>query len=319
MSLTLSRLFNKKKTPTGLFGIEMELEYMEPQAWDLIPTLWTLDPHEHSLRHNGYEIKSVSPLSLQDFQPMVRELLGNINARNPIQDSPRTSVHIHLNMSKTKVLQILNCMVAYWLLETPLVRYCGEEREGHHFCLRLKDAEAVIDVLCESLENKIPLRDLGDSVRYAGLNLNALVKFGSLEFRTMRGTTDPEIIIPWAQALHHLCNVAKTYASPTHVFNRYLDCTKEAFVREFLPGQLADVVLGTPGYKESMDENASILCSLAFCQDWKVWEKAVTERVAEAYASPRMNKSVVMEQYPWNVSSTLGEVYASYSDLAILE
>ena len=277
MSLNIKQLFNRsKKCPEGEIGLEIELEFFDEQAWDLNPKAWSFN-EEHSIRNRGYEIVSKNPLTLEQLQPMVFDVCKNINRRSPIECN-RTSVHVHVNQTKNTVLQVLNSAVVYWLLETPLTRYCGEEREGHHFCLRLKDAEALIPVLCKSLKEKTPLKSLGDKVRYAGLNMSALNKFGSLEFRTMRGTTDPSLIVSWAKGLHHLCGVAKTFESPAQVFDYYLDHSKADFVKKFLPEDLATPVLGTPGYGDMMNESASIVCALAYAEDWKIWDRKIEEQ-----------------------------------------
>lgn len=285
--LTFSHLKNNKKYPSGTFGLEIEMEFATLQEnWEFNPKAWKFEK-EHSVRNFGVEVVAAKPMTAESLEPMVTELCGVINGRNPIKDCPRTSVHVHINQGREKILHILNSIVAYWLLETPLVRHCGEEREGHHFCLRLKDAEALITVLCESLDQPIPLKDLGDSVRYASLNISALNKYGSLEFRSMRGTTDPVVIVDWAKSLHHLCNVAKTFGSPAQVFDYYLSCTKEDFVRRFLPGKMADIVLATPGYRDMMDESASIVCTLAYAKDWETWEARVLESIKK-----QNNKSI---------------------------
>jgi len=284
---TISQLLHRnKKGPPGDIGLEIELEFPVPQQWDLNEKLWGFSK-ELSVRNHGYEIVSNHPLDLAAVDHVVPDLCENLNKRHPI-DTTRTSVHVHINQMRSSILQVLNCTVAYWLLETPLTRFCGEEREGHHFCLRLKDAEAVLPVLCESLDSKTPLRNLGDKVRYAGLNLSALNKFGSLEFRTMRGTTDPGLIVSWMKGLHHLCSVAKTFETPAQVFDRYLDCNKEVFIRQFLPKDLADAVVAIPGHKDMMDESASIVCALAYAKDnWLAWEKSVEEKMkAKKAAQP---------------------------------
>ncbi len=280
MAMALSRILNKKgkQIPPGDQGLELELEFAESQVWDLNEKLWTVHSDELSLRNCGYEISATVPLKMDSLEAVIEPLCENINRRNPIV-SNRTSTHVHENMLRHSVLQVLNCIVVYWLLETPLTRYCGEEREGHHFNLRLKDAEAMVPILCDSLKSDRPLRDLGDKVRYAGLNLSALNKFGSLEFRSMRGSTDPKLIVSWMKAIHHLCSVAKTFESPAHVFDFYLDCNKDKFVRHFLPEDLANVVLNTPGYSQMMDESASIVCALAYTQPWKDWDEKLSQKL----------------------------------------
>lgn len=287
--VTISQLLGKKSTskiPPGDVGLEFELEFLKEQQWDINPKAWEISNDEHSLRNIGYEITASSPIEMSALDHLVISLCENINARKPIECN-RTSTHVHLNMLKSTILQVLNCAVVYWLLETPLTRYCGEEREGHHFNLRLKDAEALVPVLCESLESEgSPLDLLTDRVRYAGLNLNALLKFGSLEFRSMRGTTDPSLVLSWTKGLHHLCSVAKTYASPAQVFDSFLACSKEEFVRKFLPEELANATLATPGYEDMMDESASILCALAYAQDWIPWAQNLSAKIAKRRKKP---------------------------------
>ena len=287
LALTLSQLLdNGTKYPKGQIGIEIEVEFPQPQEWDLNTKVWGFNT-EHSIRNNGYEIISKKPLELEALEHLVASVCENINGRSPIADCPRTSVHIHVNQANNQVLHVLNSMVVYWLLETPLTRYCGEEREGHHFCLRLKDAEALIPVLCDSISSSNPLR-FTDRVRYAGLNLDALNKFGSLEFRTMRGTTDAQLIISWAKAMHHLCDVAKTFESPAHVFDYFLDHSKEEFIRKFLTPELAGVVLSIPGHSGMMDESASIVCALAYHEDWMEWsERQKDKKVEEIIKKPK--------------------------------
>ena len=286
MSLTIKQLLNKsKKDPAGDIGLEVELEFEKEQAWDLNPKSWDFN-EEHSLRNRGYEIVSKGPIKLEAFDHMVTSLCANINQRSPIECN-RTSVHVHVNQTKAQVLHVLNAAVAYWLLETPLTRYCGVEREGHHFCLRLKDAEALIPILCDSLKSNKPLV-LGDKVRYAGLNLSALNKFGSLEFRTMRGTTDPALITSWARGLHHLCKTSRTFETPAHVFDFYLESSKVEFIRHFLTKDLADAVISIPNYKDMMNESASIVCALAYAEEWKDWDK----RIEEAWNLSQQKKEI---------------------------
>lgn len=278
--VTISQLTNRKssKIPPGDVGIEFELEFLTEQQWDINPKAWEVSSDEHSLRNKGYEIIASSPMAMSALDPLITTLCDNINQRSPIECN-RTSTHVHLNMLKDTILQVLNCIVVYWLLETPLTRLCGEEREGNHFNLRLKDAEAMVPVLCESLASENVLDYLTDRVRYAGLNMNALLKFGSLEFRSMRGTTDASLVLSWTKGLHHMCSVAKTFGTPAQVFDTFLDCTREQFVRKFLPDDLATQVLAVPGYEQMMDESASIVCALAYAQDWIPWQQNLSSRL----------------------------------------
>jgi hypothetical protein len=111
-----------------------------------------------------------------------------------------------VNVSDLTLNQILAAIVGYWLIETPLVDTQGPTRVGNLFCLRVSDADYIVNDLINSLESSFPLLDnnLSDNVKYAALNLNTVRRFGSLEFRFCKGTTDPKEIQQWAEFLYNM-------------------------------------------------------------------------------------------------------------------
>jgi hypothetical protein len=121
--------------------------------------------------------------------------------------------------------------------EEPLVRYCGKERVGNRFCLRLQDAEGLMDYLFMLFrQGHTSLKHIhGDAVRYASINVAATSKYGSLEFRSLKGNMDVDYITTWLQALDNLRSFAKEHANPQVIHDLFVNST---------PEQFAEIVLG---------------------------------------------------------------------------
>lgn len=136
--------------------------------------------------------------------------------------SNRTSVHVHVNVTDMTVEQWFNFLFLWVLFEEAMLDYCGESRKGNLFCLSSQNAEGFMFTLEEVIRTGvIPI--LGDEVRYSAVNVAATPKYGSVEFRSMRGTTDPEILIPWISTLSHLRCVAMEYETPQVMLEEVID------------------------------------------------------------------------------------------------
>lgn len=161
-----------------------------------------------SLRGNGGENAKpaeyvlAKPIKRADVKKTLRELVTfhkEANAR--LDNSDRAGVHIHLNVQDLTVAQAINVIILYCVFEDMLVRYCGESREGNLFCLRARDAEAFVDILrkCKREETLIPFQS--DQYRYASINVSALKKYGTLEFRSFRTPQNLMDIQHWVNLL----------------------------------------------------------------------------------------------------------------------
>lgn len=148
----------------------------------------------------------------------------------------RTSVHVHVNVQTLTEPEMLAFLYLCLLVEEPLMNFCGETRKGNRFCLRYSDAEG-FDKTLDDLFNRgcnIVHKLQGDKIRYAAINVHALQKYGSIEFRGMRGNMDKGVILPWCETLIHLRNRAKELGSPINVFNRYISMGNADFIAESL-------------------------------------------------------------------------------------
>lgn len=229
----------QQKVTNGSFGIEIETE--GKNLTDIVPAQWKIE-NDGSLRgrfpDEAAEYVLRKPLELQkaiDAVTQLRKIQDEAQAK--LNFSFRTSVHVHVNVQQLTFNQYLNMIYTYLLLEEPLVRYCGKERVGNRFCLRLQDAEGLMDYLFMLFrQGHGALKHIhGDAVRYASINVAATSKYGSLEFRSLKGNMDVDYITTWLQALDNLRSFAQEHANPQIIHDLFVNST---------PEQFAEIVLG---------------------------------------------------------------------------
>ena len=207
LGLDVATLFAKKgyqKTAEqGIVGIEVEqeshtaLELPELDGWSV--------HNEGSLRGFGFEYVLSPPLptekALSYTEILFKQLAQEPNYKPT--SSIRTSIHAHFDVTKYSFNQLLTFTGVYWMLEEFLSDFAGETRKGNLFCIRLKDSLYFSKVLSEVLSKpgKLKVMLCSEHMRYSSLNFASLSKFGSLEFRLMRGTANVEEVKLWVNAL----------------------------------------------------------------------------------------------------------------------
>jgi hypothetical protein len=230
----LYELLQLRKRQDGDFGIEIECEgnnlaVPKNDIWN------TVD--DGSLRgeypHGRAEWVFRRPHSLEDS---IKELesLAKYQADNnaELNFSFRTSVHVHMNVQDLTFDQYLNTVYTYLLLENALVRYCGNERIGNRFCLRMQDAEGLSELLY-GLFNKGPkMLDYfsKETAKYASINLAATKQYGSLEFRAMQGNLSVPYISTWLRALYNIREFAKQHKDPQAIHDAFVKMSPSEFM-----------------------------------------------------------------------------------------
>lgn len=219
----------------GLLGIEVEVE---GENLPTIPTgEWKFDK-DGSLRGESGEYILRKPLNLKKTHEALDDLRLQL-ANSKLEWSFRTSVHVHVNVGSFTAKQI-NCFIySYILLEELMLHYCGEGRIGNRFCLRIRDAEGLINALDRMFRRDwdLPVRDV---YRYASINIDALCKFGSLEFRAMKGTLDKEKLETWTEALVRIRSFSQRYVSPQEIAKEFQSTPDDVWVRKIFGKRIAD-------------------------------------------------------------------------------
>lgn len=161
-----------------------------------------------------------------------KKVLGEAGSR--IDNSERTSVHVHINVQEMTFTQITNFALLYMIMEEALVKFCGPTREGNLFCLRAKDAEYLVNQITNIIRTGNYRYLQSNDLRYASINFVALTKYGSLEFRAMRGTDDIELISNWVSILLKLKDIALKYKRPSDIVSNFSMMGGERWMQETL-------------------------------------------------------------------------------------
>ncbi len=225
---------------------------------------------EGSLRaiddHPAREYVTISPVNLATTIDHLSELiktLWNTPECEPIF-SNRTSVHVHLNVSDLEVEEWFTLLFIWTVYEEAMIHYCGEARKGNLFCLSSRDAEASLFILEEfAVKQNIYLFE--DNVRYAACNLAATPKYGSLEFRCMRGTLDKDVLIPWFTTIENLYLLAKAFGKPENFINKFMADPEQLTYNLF--GE-QHFIYNYPNWREDSLEKARRLSLILDLCDW---------------------------------------------------
>ena len=189
----------------GDFGIEVEVEGSNLYNTRGGDAYW-LTKKDGSLR-DGVEYVLHVPLSLDKTKEAIISLVKSLE-NSKLIFSFRTSIHVHVNVLEMSRDNLLSFLYLSHLLEDSLVKYSGESREGNRFCLRMKDAEWKIEALKMFFKTEGVRQFPSNDMKYSAINLASLHLFGSIEFRSMRGTLDTEVLFPWLDVLYRIRDFA---------------------------------------------------------------------------------------------------------------
>jgi len=215
----------------GEIGIEIEAEGVG-LARIRVPRGWRLEG-DGSLRDNGVEYVLRQPVRRERVFPKCKDLLRAIEQEGAeVEYTGRAGVHVHVNVQELTMTQTYNFICAYMIFEDILLDFCGDDRVGNLFCLRVRDAEALVDKLREALQEDNFMLFNDNEYRYAGINITALGKYGSLEFRAMRSTVDPDVIDQWVKILCALKDWAIRFDNPVQIIEALSMVGPAALFRE---------------------------------------------------------------------------------------
>lgn len=198
--------------PDTYVGLEFEVENF-PAATNLpreVTDYWSIK-EDHSLRNRGMELVFAEPLFGRDIILAV-EGFFNWQKGTKLQTSIRTGLHVHLDVREVPVQSVISFMMIYSALEPLIYKWVGNNREESNFCVPFyysddaaQRAHQVLHALVEDMEEWTKKgvcnrqgKDFSQNFeRYAGLNLNALGRFGSIEFRQMPMVFNRQTVLDW--------------------------------------------------------------------------------------------------------------------------
>lgn len=229
-------LLDLRKTE-GDVGIEIECE--GEKLIEIYTDVWRSED-DGSLRGHfpdtrcEYILKK--PIKVDEVGMALNMLKKDLDTAGAVLDfSYRCSVHVHVNVQQMQYQQLLAMIYAYYLLEEPFMTYCGKARKGNNFCLRLADAEGILDTLTRLFSHPGNLKNVQlDGNRYAAMNFESMYKYGSLEFRGMEGNLNVKRIETWCKALVKLREWAIKQDTPKAVYELYMRLGPIGFLEDVL-------------------------------------------------------------------------------------
>lgn len=254
----------------GVLGVEIEVE------GDRLPAEidgWRTE-HDGSLRGPSAEYVFNSPKSYDGSRKALEVFDNTLKANNStINDSIRAGIHVHLNVQKLTLLQLITLITAYFTVENVITKLCGVGREGNLFCLRGKDAEYQIEAIVDGVVNNRLRSICNDNIRYSALNIISLRKFGSIEFRAMRTTSNIDHIWNWCRIVHNFLRTVELFETPYSVISTFSERGYVEFMRYLFPDDLFKII-------EPHINEKDMICGMrnaqdiAFCvNDWGKWQE----------------------------------------------
>lgn len=262
------------RNKADVFGIEVELEGKNLiNAPEDVLAYWA-QHNDNSLRklHPGDEaIEYVSrfPYDLKHTEKAIDILFKFLNsAPTKVYESYRTSIHVHMNFGLENFRTIYNFMALALLLDELLVSQNGAHRIGNNFCLRAKDAMGQVVSLTNSIEHGKGIFALDKTQRYSSINFASLLKFGSIEFRSLECTTHQGRLMHWINTLARLKEKAKTFSNPIEIIQQYSQMGPHAFLVSIL-GPFALKYNNVQDMEDMLHNGMRIMQDYAYCSAWK--------------------------------------------------
>ena len=284
--LQIGSMYNLKPVK-GDVGIEIEVEgnkfpkhatrYNVAIDSHLIPPEWKY-VRDGSLRgKDNAEYVLDGPVTFDRVKEVTDALWDMFsNYGTVLDDSNRTSVHVHLNVQEWHLNRLATFLAAYFSVEEILSEFCGEHRVGNLFCLRGKDAPGIISRLKDFIKSG-EAYTFSDGMHYGGLNCQSIQKFGSLEIRTMRGAMKAEEVQTWVSILQRLYEISAEYEDPRHLVESFSSEGHHAYLQKLLGPNLG-TILGNIGFDyqsvmEKLYEGIHLAQDIAYCRDWSGFKK----------------------------------------------
>lgn len=197
---------NKLAIPDQFLGIEQEVEALRlrkvPDGWNSVA--------DGSLR-NGIEYITADPLCGKELLSAIDSFYDEVNKANFSEEnnsSFRTSTHVHVDFTRRSGYRIANgrgdslmgvrqFLLSYYMLEDMFFGVAGERRRYTGYCLPYSVANTDLIRILRARDGQEFSSAVDTSGRYYGCNFKSLGRHGTVEFRHLELTVNPDKLINW--------------------------------------------------------------------------------------------------------------------------
>lgn len=234
--------------PGLLYGVELELENTHQEDWNTTAFYSTSDG---SLRNDGWEYIS-RPM---DYSNLVHSINYFYSRWGITSDniSERCSVHVHVNCHDITEEQLTSLCLLYQTFEGLLFNWAGPHRYDNVFCVPWSQTNITFNsanlIIARGIKD-IPLWE-----KYTALNLTPLHTLGTVEFRHMPGTEDPERIFIWLRIIGSMFAYIKKHDYKS-IRRKFVALNSNSAYKNILEDvfQMEAPTLMTPDYKTTLEQ-----------------------------------------------------------------
>lgn len=223
----------------SLTYVGVELEFSNVASGDRL-FYWTWHSDGSVRGERPGELVLRAPASPLTFDEAVNEYRDKVMDKVSINDS--CGMHVHIDVCDLTMEELRGVLLFYSVLERTIYKYCGSGRDNNNFCVPLWECWNKVDLFGKGFA-------VGSDLRYCGLNLAAIRKFGSIEFRMHPGVVSAHKMASWVG----LCARIKEYGRTCTVESLY-NLLQGSSSRSFLADTLGSsvYVLGLYVTKEDL-------------------------------------------------------------------
>jgi len=191
-----------------LLGIELELENSNVER-RAMPAGWVY--HEDQSLRNGAEVVLRTP---QNGLTLAQSIESFYAQKYKYTNGPRTSTHIHVNMTEDTVGTLRNMFVLAYMLEDAIFGVVEEKRKWTGYCMALSEMppERVRKFLTAKDTQTFQSAFNGrNPEKYYGFNIMSVYKHGTVEFRHFTGGPSKAELLDWVTLVNDLKTCALKY------------------------------------------------------------------------------------------------------------
>jgi len=239
--------------------------------------IWRTE-NDGSLRGESYEYVLTQPIERKNVGQALSSLQQKLS-KSALEPSNRCGVHVHINVQSLTSSQLISFIVLYLCIENVLTKWCGEDRVGNLFCLRVVDAEYILDSVMEFMATG-NIRIFQNDVRYGAMNLSSLNKYGSLEFRAMRTPADFGLVDTWVDMLLRVFDKSKEFPNAWDIPTALSVAGPEMFLEQTM-GEYAQI-LADPDLDSMVMDGVRLAQAVAYAPFSPACQPNRKQRRAEA-------------------------------------
>lgn len=213
----------------ALVGVELE---MEDATILRVPAGWTA--HADGSLRNGIELVFDGP---KNGLEMYKTISSFYDAKIQFSAGPRTSTHVHVNMTDATLGQARAMLAAVYTIENALFAVVEEKRKWTGYCMPLAemDPRKLRSIMTASTAHEISAAFVGrNQDKYYGFNVQSLRKHGTVELRYFTGGPSKEELLSWIVFCNELKKMSYTVSTKDILA---IDTTMELedFLLEYFP------------------------------------------------------------------------------------